>query len=152
MGNGEVGCSTWYFDGWGLRCVREGGLLLSSQWHAVSSIKHSKHIHGVLCASSDPTRQNTDKMSEARKTECVCNWPQGSNFKPMNAFIPELFQNYCVVVRPNKQFVEVYFVLAGVKRHFVPSHIPWGGVPANPKTGLCWLWSLEVSRTLERWH
>ena len=46
-----------------LRIIREGGLLLPRQWHALSPVKHSKHIHCVLCSSS-VRRTNISQLKE----------------------------------------------------------------------------------------
>lgn len=123
--------------------IREGGMLLSGQWHTLSSIKQARHIHWVF-GSSSVSRDMGGYFTHRVQVESVDIDPPEDT--------PQLFEHHCVIERADSEFAQVNLVIDRVESDFVAPNITRGGIPGDAEAGPGWLWGLKVSRTLVGRH
>lgn len=102
-------------------------MLLSGQWHALSSIKQTRHIDGVFGSSS--VNQGPDGCYFRHKVLV-----ESADIDSLED-APQLFQHHCVIKRADSEFAQVDLVIDRVEGDLVAPHVTRSGVPGDAEAG-----------------
>lgn len=106
-------------------------MLLSGQWHTLSSIKQTSHIDCVLGSSS--AHQDSQRYSKTQSCSEIDQQPLRKAALPENA--PQLLEHHRVVMGADSEFAQVDLVAHRVESDFVAPDVTGGGVPGDAEAG-----------------